>query len=215
MGRVSMSLRVCVNSGRDDKGVVMSKCLQAGYSILLALCLASCASQPTTQTPPAKHASWDEKEVAKAANDFFGNGAEGIGKAIAKAFKEQGEPVAIIRGEEGGGAAAVGVRYGKGEFSWKGGSSTAIYWQGPTLGFDFGGNAAKVFILVYKLPNEEALFQRYPGVEGSAYFVGGVGLNYNSNGTTVLAPVRLGVGWRLGASIDYINFSKEKRIVPF
>src|SRR5215467_6186913 len=100
--------------------------------VVFAACgLFSCATtneQPSS-TPATKHPSWNEKEVVQAANDFFGNGAEGIGNAIAKAFKDQGQPVAIIRGEEGGGAAAVGVRYGKGEFSWKGGAPTTVYWQ--------------------------------------------------------------------------------------
>ena len=190
----------------------------APLALLLVACgLFSCAttSEQSSSQPAAKHPSWNEKEVVQAANDFFGNGAEGIGNAIAKAFKDYGPPTAIIRGEEGGGAAAVGVRYGKGEFSWKGGAPTTVYWQGPTLGFDVGGNAAKTFILVYNLPNQEALFQRYPGVEGSASFVGGVGLNYNRSGGTVLAPVRLGVGWRLGASLGYIHFTKEKSLIPF
>jgi hypothetical protein len=187
-------------------------------TLVFAACgLFSCATtseQPSSQ-PQTKHPSWNEKEVVQAANDFFGNGAEGIGNAIAKAFKDHGQPVAIIRGEEGGGAAAVGVRYGKGEFSWKGGAPTTVYWQGPSIGFDVGGNAAKTFVLVYGLPNQDALFQRYPGVEGSAYFVGGVGLNYNRSGDTTLAPVRLGVGWRLGASLGYIHFTREKSVIPF
>lgn len=159
--------------------------------------------------------TYKEGEVVEDAKNFFGEGAEGLAEALAKAFKDYGEPVAVIKGEEAGGAFVAGVRYGRGELVWKAGASRPVFWQGPSLGFDFGGNAAKVYTLVYGLPDDEALFQRYPGVEGSAYFIGGVGLNYNKSGDTVLAPVRLGVGWRLGASIGYMHFTKEKSWNPF
>jgi len=153
--------------------------------------------------------------VTKAAEDFFGSGAKGLATVIEKAFKEKGEPMAIIQGEEAGGAVAVGVRYGHGKLIYKGqGSGTKVYWQGPSIGFDFGGNAAKVFVLVYGLPSSDALFQRYPGVEGSLFFVGGFGLNYVQNDKTILAPVRFGVGWRQGVGVGYMHFTRAKRYNP-
>lgn len=183
-----------------------------------SLCLfgASLAAQDKARAPEhGEKSTYKEGEVLEDAEAFFGKGAEGLAQALQKAFDDYGEPVAVIKGEEAGGAFAVGVRYGRGELVWKGGASRPVFWQGPSLGFDIGGNAAKVYTLVYGLPDDEALFQRFPGVEGSAYFIGGVGLNYNQSGDTVLAPVRLGVGWRLGASIGYMHFTKEKSWNPF
>lgn len=162
---------------------------------------------------PAK--TYKQEEVLKEAQEFFGEGAKGIAEVIAKVFKEQGEPEGSIKGEEAGGAVGVGVRYGKGTLKMSNGTSMPVYWQGPSVGFDVGGNAAKVFVLVYNLQNTEKLFQRYPGVEGSLYFVGGVGLHYLRSDDVTLAPVRFGVGWRQGASVGYMHFTKKKTWNPF
>ena len=149
------------------------------------------------------------------AENFFGKGAKGIAEVIQKAFKDQGEPNAFIAGEEAGGAVGVGVRYGKGTLKEYGGGSRTVYWQGPSIGFDIGGNAAKTFILIYNLKDQQTLFQRFPGVEGSLYFVGGAGLNYARTDGVTVAPVRLGVGWRQGASVSYIHFTEQKSLNPF
>jgi len=83
-----------------------------------------------------------------------------------------------------------------------------------SIGFDVGGNAAKCFTLVYNLRDPERLFQRFPGVEGSLYFVGGFSLNYNRTDDITLAPVRFGVGWRQGASIGYLHFTRKFSPIP-
>jgi hypothetical protein len=186
---------------------------------LLACCVlapfAAGAEAPKEQKPDP-HKTYNQEEVLKAAEDFFGTGAKGLATVIEKAFKEKGEPVAIIRGEEAGGAIGVGLRYGHGRLMYKGaGDGMRVYWQGPSIGFDFGANGAKVFVLVYNLPSTDALFQRYPGVEGSLYFVGGFGLNYVQSDKTILAPVRFGLGWRQGASVGYMHFTRKKRYNPF
>jgi len=189
--------------------------------VLSALLLAAAAfAAPSAQAAdaaakPATHATYSDDEVTKAANDFFKNGAQDLGKVLQKVLKEKGQPVAIIRGEEAGGAIGVGLRYGHGELVYKGGSGQRVYWQGPSLGFDVGANAVKVFALVYDLPDSAHLFRRYPGVEGSLYFVGGFGVNYVQNGSSVIAPVRFGVGWRQGVAVSYMHFSPQKRINPF
>jgi hypothetical protein len=134
---------------------------------------------------------------------------------LEKVLKERGRPMAFIRGEEAGGAVGVGLRYGRGELVYKGGGGRKVYWQGPSIGFDLGANAVKVFVLVYDLPNTDALFQRYPGVEGSLYFVGGFGVNYAQSDGITLAPVRFGVGWRQGIGVGYMHFSRKKRYNPF
>ena len=138
--------------------------------------------------------TYDEAGTLKAATDFFGQTTEGLAQVIAKAFREQGRPNAFIRGEEVAAAITAGVRYGEGDLVMKSGETKKVYWAGPSVGFDLGANASKVFVLVYKLPEVQAIFKRYPGVDGSLYYVGGVGLNYQRLDGVTLAPIRLGAG---------------------
>jgi hypothetical protein len=159
--------------------------------------------------------TFDQDSVLKDAADFFGKSAEGLGKVIEKAFRDHGQPNAYIKGEEASGAITVGLRYGDGTLVSKSGESYRVYWSGPSIGFDYGGNAAKVFILVYHLTDRELLFRRYPAVDGSFYFVGGAGINYQQRDNVILAPIRLGVGLRAGASVGYIHYTKEKTYNPF
>ena len=147
--------------------------------------------------------------------NFFGEGAKGLAKVVEKAFRDNGEPNAYIAGNEFSAALTIGVRYGKGVLKTRGGYTRTVYWQGPSIGFDAGGNASKVFMLIYNLPAVDALFQRYPGVEGSLYFVGGVGMNYLQSGKTVIAPIRFGAGWRQGVNVGYLDFTREMSINPF
>jgi len=182
---------------------------------LLAFGSATTAQAATAAKSAPKHETYSDDEVLQAASAFFRNGAADLGKVLSKVLKEKGQPVAIIRGEEAGGAIGVGLRYGHGELAYKGGAGRKVYWQGPSVGFDLGANAVKVFALVYGLPTTDQLFQRFPGVEGSLYFVGGFGVNYVQSDRIVIAPVRFGVGWRQGIAISYMHFSAEKRINPF
>ncbi|MFO1402557.1 MAG: DUF1134 domain-containing protein [Steroidobacteraceae bacterium] len=172
-------------------------------------------SAPAAAAAQAGHDTYSEDEVAREASKFFATGAKGLSEVLEKVLKERGRPMAFIRGEEAGGAIGVGLRYGRGELVYKGGGGRKVYWQGPSLGFDVGANAVKVFVLVYDLPSTEALFQRFPGVEGSLYFVGGFGVNYVQSEGATLAPVRFGVGWRQGIGVGYMHFSRKKRINPF
>lgn len=162
-----------------------------------------------------KDATYDEDSIVKAATDFFGQTTEGLAKVIEKAFKEQGRPNAYIRGEEAGAAITVGLRYGEGELLMKGGGASKVFWAGPSIGFDLGANASKVFTLVYHLPKASAIYQRFPGVDGSLYYIGGAGINYQRLKGITLAPIRLGVGLRAGASVGYIHYRREKSINPF
>jgi hypothetical protein len=181
--------------------------------VLLSLALPAWAS--AAGKAPAQHQTYSDDEVAKAASEFFATGAKELSEVLRKVLKERGQPIAFIRGEEAGGAIGVGVRYGRGELLYKGGRGHKVYWQGPSIGFDLGANAVKVFVLVYDLPNADALFRRFPGVEGSLYFVGGFGVNYVQADGITLAPVRFGVGWRQGIGIGYMHFTRKKRINPF
>jgi hypothetical protein len=167
---------------------------------------------------PKKNAdkdTYDQDSIIKDAADFFGSTTEGLAKVIEKAFKDHGRPNAYIKGEEASGAITVGLRYGNGTLQMKSGATKKVYWQGPSIGFDLGANASKVFVLVYRLPNTEKIFMRFPGVDGSLYYVGGAGINYQRRDNIVLAPIRLGVGLRAGASIGYMHYTKEKTLNPF
>ncbi len=172
-------------------------------------------TEPGNNEPIPEDATYDEDELLYEASDFFGEGAKGLADVLNKTFSEQGRPNAYILGQEAGGAFAVGVRYGNGTLHLKNGATRQVYWRGPSIGFDIGGNASKAFILVYDLPAMGAIFQRFPGVEGSLYFIGGVSLNYNEAGGIILAPVRFGVGWRQGVNIGYLHISEKKSWVPF
>ncbi|HYK14936.1 MAG TPA: DUF1134 domain-containing protein [Burkholderiales bacterium] len=158
--------------------------------------------------------TYDQDSIIKDAAEFFGQTTEGLAKVIEKAFKDHGRPNAYIKGEEAGGAITVGLRYGNGTLQMKSGPTRKVYWAGPSVGFDLGANASKVFVLVYHLPGTEKLFMRFPAVDGSLYYVGGAGINYQRRDKIVLAPIRLGVGLRAGASLGYIHYTKEKTINP-
>lgn len=157
---------------------------------------------------------YDQESTLKAATDFFGETTEGLAKVIAKAFREQGRPNGYIRGEEIAGALTVGLRYGEGALSMKSGGGRKVYWAGPSIGFDAGANASKVFVLVYHLPDADAIYQRFPGVDGSLYYIGGAGINYQRLDGVTLAPIRLGVGLRAGASVGYVHYRREKSLNP-
>ena len=159
--------------------------------------------------------TYDEDSILKAATDFFGETTEGLAKVIERAFKEQGRPNGYIKGEEAGAALTVGLRYGDGQLIMKSGGGARVYWAGPSIGFDAGANASKVFTLVYHLPRPSAIYQRFPGVDGSAYYVGGAGINYQRLNGITLAPIRLGVGLRAGVSVGYLHYRREKSLNPF
>ena len=159
--------------------------------------------------------TFDQDTILHDAEAFFGKGAAGLAGVIEKAFKENGRPNAYIKGQEAAGALAVGLVYGDGTLVAKGGNSRHLLWSGPSIGFDVGANAAKVFVLVYNMPKSGFVFERYPAVDGSFYYVGGVGINYQRRGKITLAPIRAGVGLRAGASIGYIHYTPKKSYVPF
>jgi hypothetical protein len=154
-------------------------------------------------------------ETVQAASDFFGVAAESVGGAIQRVFRDQGQPTAYIAGQEGSGALTVGLRYGKGLMYMKNRPTTEVYWQGPTIGWDIGGNASRVFTLIYNLMNPDTIFQRFPGVEGSAYLIGGFGVNYQRASGITLAPIRSGVGLRLGANVGYLAYTRQRNYLPF
>jgi hypothetical protein len=168
-------------------------------------------------TPSAQNSAerYPQADVMDQAETFFGRGAQGLADVMNRVFREHGDPDAYIKGEEGAAAAGVGVRYGRGTLYMRDGTQTEVFWRGPSLGIDLGGNASKVFVLIYELPSLSALFQRFGGVEGSLYYVGGLGVTYNRRDDTILAPVRFGLGWRQGITVGYLHLSPRRSWVPF
>ena len=158
---------------------------------------------------------YTQDEILMATKGFFGDTSKDLATIIEKVFKDQGEPNAYITGEEAAGAIAVGVRYGNGWMHRKTADNMRVFWQGPSLGFDFGANASKVFTLVYNIGKSSEIFQRFPGVEGTIYVVGGFGVNYQQRNHVILAPIRTGVGLRAGANVGYLAYTHKQEILPF
>lgn len=159
--------------------------------------------------------TYQQDELVGAAEGVFGKGASGLAKLIEDILKDQGQPNGYIAGSEASGAIGVGLRYGSGMLFHKVEGQRKVYWTGPSIGFDIGGDANKVFVLVYNLYDSQDLYKRFPQGEGRAYFVGGLSASYLRRGDVVLIPVRLGVGWRLGINAGYMKFSEKARWLPF
>ena len=174
---------------------------------------AGTASQRASQA--AKGETVPLRKVLGAAEGVFGQGAEGLADLIEDILRDRGDPSGYITGREAGGAFIAGVRYGSGTLHHQIEGDRRVYWTGPSVGFDFGANADKVFVLVYNLHDSERLFRRYPAAEGNAYVVGGFTASYLRRGDVVLIPVRLGVGARLGVNAGYMRFSQKNRWLPF
>ncbi len=159
--------------------------------------------------------TYGEDDLIGAAEGIFGKGAEGLARMIQNLLKDQGQPNAYIVGREAGGAFILGARYGSGTLHHKVEGERRVYWTGPSIGFDAGANAANTFVLVYNLYDSEELYSRFPAGEGQIYVIGGLTASYLRKGDTVLIPIRMGAGLRLGVNAGYMRFSKEQRWLPF
>ena len=169
---------------------------------------------PARAQEPEKIQNFTENEVVKIIANYFEMSAESVAEVVNAVFDEQGEPNAYIKGEEAGGALGIGLRFGRGEIVTRDGDRQPIYWRGPSVGFDAGGDASKTFTLVYNLNAIEDIHQRFPGVEGSAYFIAGIAVNYQKRGEITLAPMRTGVV-RAGANIGYLRYSPDEEFWKF
>lgn len=159
--------------------------------------------------------TFSSEEIMSQGHQFFGKTTRGIAEAVEYVFQNQGRPSAYIVGEEGSGAFVGGLRFGEGTIYYKNGAKKRIFWQGPSIGFDFGGNGSRTLTLVYNSQSPEDLYSRFAGVEGSAYLVGGLGVNFQRKDEIVMAPIRTGLGARLGANIGYLKYSKRPTWNPF
>jgi hypothetical protein len=165
------------------------------------------ASPPPTATPSGDRFS--TTELVNSGHRFFGGVSRGLAQIIEKAVSQWGLPNGYVLGEEAGGAFVAGLRYGDGVLYTKNAGDLKVYWQGPSVGWDFGGAGARTMMLVYNLPSTEAIYERFGGVDGSAYFIGGFGMTALTNSNVVVVPIQAGVGFRLGANVGYLKFTPK------
>ena len=160
---------------------------------------------------------FDKKEMVNKAKIYFADLSEGVSIIIERSFSDFGQPSAYIEGEEFSGAFFGGLRYGGGKIYFKDGTIKDVYWNGPSIGFDFGANASKVFTLVYNLEpeNHNKLIGRYPEAEGTLFLVAGLAVNYQKKDDIIVTPIRSGVGLRAGINMGYIKYTNKKSIIPF
>jgi hypothetical protein len=165
--------------------------------------------------PDPQQPAYTPGELVNAGHRFFGGIASGLASLIEKAVGQWGLPNGYVLGEEAGGAFFGGLRYGEGTLYTKNAGDLRVFWQGPTLGWDFGGEGARTMMLIYGLPATQAIHQRFAGISGSAYFVGGFGMTALTANDIVLVPIRSGVGFRLGANVGYLKFTPQPTLNPF
>lgn len=173
------------------------------------------AAQTTGNEPIAPGDTYKEDEIISAGHQFFGAISGGLASVVEKAFSSYGEPNGYILGEEGSGAFVAGARYGEGDLYTRNAGNHKVFWQGPSVGWDFGADGARVMMLVYGLPTVNSIYDRFGGVNGSAYLVGGVGMTVLVKNEVVLVPVRAGVGARLGLNMGYLKFTAKPTWNPF
>ncbi|HIN65584.1 MAG TPA: DUF1134 domain-containing protein [Candidatus Obscuribacterales bacterium] len=155
-------------------------------------------------------------EIQDATRGFFGTVSTSLASVIEHAFKTSGRPTAYVLGTEGGGAFLAGLRFGKGTLFMRDQQiKREVYWNGPSLGTDFGASGSRTMFLIYRMRDPQALYRSFTGVDGSAYFVGGVGVTLLKGGDVIMAPIRSGLGLRVGANIGYVRFTDRATWNPF
>ena len=182
----------------------------------LVLLVAFAAASPAAYAQSGSVSdTYSPDDLVATGGEFFGSVSQGLASLVERAVSQFGLPNAYVLGEEAGGALFVGARYGEGTMFTRNRGEHAVFWQGPSIGFDVGGDGSKVMMLVYNLPGIEAIFDRFPGLDGSAYAVGGLGMTVLKQRDVVLVPIRSGVGLRAGLSVGYLNFTREPTWNPF
>ncbi|WP_375463204.1 DUF1134 domain-containing protein [uncultured Methylobacterium sp.] len=189
------------------------RALGAGLGTMLGLALTGAAARAVDD--PDAPGSFRPREVVDSGHRFFGTVSRGLALTVQEATRRWGEPNGYILGQEASGAIVGGVRYGEGTLYTRNAGTHRIYWQGPTLGFDVGGDGDRTMMLVYNLPAVRGIYRRFGGVDGSAYLVGGFGMTAVTNGGIVVVPIRTGVGARLGINVGYLKFTGQPTWNPF
>jgi hypothetical protein len=184
------------------------------FALVLVLTGAQVAPSLAQQQGP-RPGTFSSNEILDAGHRFFGGVSRGLASIVERAFSQWGQPNGYVLGQEAGGAFIGGLRYGEGALYTKNAGDLKVYWQGPTLGWDVGGEGARTMMLVYNLPSTAAVYQRFGGIDGSAYFIGGLGMTALTANNIVIVPIRSGVGLRLGANVGYLKFTPQATWNPF
>lgn len=181
-------------------------------TLVLALLAAAMIVSPQAR---AQNNGYTMDEIVDAGNQFFGATTGGLATAVEHIFSQYGLPNGYVLGQEGSGAIVAGLTYGEGTLYTKNAGDHPTYWQGPSVGWDFGGEGSRVMVLVYNLNNVNQLYRRFAGVAGSAYLVAGVGFNVLKNANVLVVPIHTGIGARLGVNIGYLKFTSRPTWNPF
>ncbi len=181
----------------------------------LAAATAAAAVLPAAARGSQRPDTYSSGEIVENGHRFFGSISRGLAEGLEQANKKWGRPNAYILGQEGGGAFIGGLRYGEGNMFTRNAGQRRVFWQGPSIGFDAGADGDRTMMLVYNLPEVEAIYRRYAGVNGSAYLIGGLGFTALNNDEVVVMPVRAGLGARLGLSLAYLKFTPNSTWNPF
>jgi len=184
-------------------------------SLAIGLVALLAAAMGAAMTGARANEQFTAQEVIDSGHKFFGATSGGLATVVEKVFASYGLPNGYVLGEEGSGAFIGGLTYGEGTLFTKNAGDHKVFWQGPSLGWDFGGQGSRTMILVYNLDTIDALYARFGGVAGSAYVVAGLGFNVMKNGNVLLVPVRTGVGARLGVNVGYLKMTPNPTWNPF
>jgi hypothetical protein len=157
----------------------------------------------------AQETNFTAQEIVDSGHRFFGATAGGLASVVEKVFSVYGLPNGYVLGEEASGAFIGGLTYGEGTLYTRNAGDHKVFWQGPSVGLDFGGQGSRTMMLVYNLNDIQSIYDRYAGVAGSAYVVAGLGFNALKNGDVVLVPIRTGVGARLGLNLGYLKLTEQ------
>jgi|APCry1669189000_1035189.scaffolds.fasta_scaffold01990_6 hypothetical protein len=187
---------------------------------LLAVSPSQAQNAPTPVKPLGSSANpapstFKTDDLVRSGHTFFGSVSQGLASVIEAAVQRWGQPNGYILGQEASGAFFGGLRYGEGKLYTKNAGDRPVFWQGPSVGFDVGGQGARTMMLVYNLPSTEAIYRRFGGVDGSAYFIGGFNATALASDNIVLVPISSGVGARLGVNMGYLKFTKDATWNPF
>jgi hypothetical protein len=176
---------------------------------------AEVAPAPAPPPQPVDRSQFSSNELIDAGHRFFGGVSRGLAMIVEKAVSQWGQPNGYVLGEEASGAFVGGLRYGDGTLYTKNAGDLRVFWQGPSIGFDAGADGARTMMLVYNLPRTDAIFERFGGINGSAYFIGGFGMTALVANNITVVPIRSGLGLRLGANLGYLKFTDRPTWNPF
>ncbi|WP_394688098.1 DUF1134 domain-containing protein [Hoeflea sp.] len=194
---------------------MIASCFRPILSLIVTLCLALGLTSGALAQSAANSSQYTSQEIVDAGHGFFGATSGGLAKVVEKAFTSYGLPNGYILGQEASGAFIGGLTFGEGQLFTKNAGQHEVFWQGPSLGWDYGGSGNRTMMLVYNLPSIEGVYGRFGGVSGSAYAIAGLGMTVLQRNGVLVVPIRTGVGARLGLNVGYLKMTASPTWNPF